>query len=211
MAEQQRDEADARARSGLADDVPLRQDDDVLDTWFSSALWPFSTLGWPERNDALDRFYPTSVLVTGFDIIFFWVARMIMMGMKFMDDVPFHEVYIHGLIRDQDGQKMSKSKGNVIDPLDLIDDVGVDGFRYYVLAETPYGSDGDFTYDGLVARYNADLANDLGNLFSRVLAMARKYFDGTVPDGGDTAEGPVATAAGAAGKTTGSKTLQPAS
>jgi valyl-tRNA synthetase len=117
------------------------QDPDVLDTWFSSALWPFSTLGWPEKSEALRKFYPTSVLVTGFDILFFWVARMMMMGLKFCGDVPFRHVYIHALVRDEEGQKMSKSRGNVIDPLAVIDRYGTDALRFTLAAFAAMGRD----------------------------------------------------------------------
>ena len=121
--------------------VPLERDGDVLDTWFSSALWPFSTLGWPEPSEELKRYYPTDVLVTGFDIIFFWVARMMMMGCKFMDDVPFRTVYIHALVRDERGQKMSKSKGNIVDPLEVIDRYGCDALRFTLAALAAQGRD----------------------------------------------------------------------
>lgn len=121
--------------------MPIWRDPDVLDTWFSSALWPFSTLGWPDKTKELERYYPTQVLVTGFDIIFFWVARMMMMGLHFKKEVPFHTVYIHALVRDERGAKMSKSKGNVIDPLHLIDDYGADALRFTLAAMAAQGRD----------------------------------------------------------------------
>jgi valyl-tRNA synthetase len=134
-------EAEAAAAAHYGKAVPLNRDPDVLDTWFSSALWPFSTLGWPEQTPALARYYPTEVLVTGFDIIFFWVARMMMMGLHFMKDVPFREIYIHALVRDEKGQKMSKSKGNIIDPLNLIDKYGCDALRFTLSALAAPGRD----------------------------------------------------------------------
>ena len=129
------------ARCSKCDGEELVQETDVLDTWFSSALWPFSTMGWPDKTPLLDTFYPTSVLVTGFDILFFWVARMMMMGIHFMDDIPFKDVYVHALVRDKHGDKMSKSKGNVIDPLTVMDEFGTDAFRYTLAAFAAQGRD----------------------------------------------------------------------
>ncbi|MGE0668080.1 MAG: valine--tRNA ligase [Sphingomonadales bacterium] len=134
-------EASEQARAHYGRDQELKRDEDVLDTWFSSQLWPFSTLGWPEQTPELKRHYKTDVLVTGFDIIFFWVARMMMSGIYFMQDVPFHTVYIHALVRDEKGQKMSKSKGNVIDPLQLIDEYGADALRFTLTAMAAQGRD----------------------------------------------------------------------
>ncbi|WP_407051370.1 valine--tRNA ligase [Methyloraptor flagellatus] len=140
-------DAAAKAKAHYGADVELKRDEDVLDTWFSSALWPFSTLGWPDATPEVARYYPTSVLVTGFDIIFFWVARMMMMGMEFMKDAdgkpvePFKDVYIHALVRDEKGAKMSKSKGNVIDPLNLVDEYGADALRFTLAAMAAQGRD----------------------------------------------------------------------
>jgi valyl-tRNA synthetase len=128
------EEAKAKAREHFGSDEPLTQDEDVLDTWFSSALWPFSTLGWPEQTRDLERFYPTHTLITGFDIIFFWVARMMMQGIHFMGEVPFRRVFINALVRDAAGAKMSKSKGNVMDPLELVDEFGADALRFTLTA-----------------------------------------------------------------------------
>ncbi len=139
------EEAKHQARTHYGKDVELIQDEDVLDTWFSSALWPFSTLGWPEKTPELQRYYPTATLVTGLDIIFFWVARMMMMGLKFMGEVPFHTVYLHALVRDAEGKKMSKSKGNIIDPLEMMEQYGTDALRFTMAALAAPGRDVKFS------------------------------------------------------------------
>ena len=138
-----------------------------MDTWFSSGLWPFSTLGWPHKTDDLQSFYPTSTLVTGFDILFFWVARMTMMGLKFMGDVPFRDVYIHALVRDEEGQKMSKSKGNVIDPLDVMQEYGTDAFRFTLTAMAAMGRDIKLAEDRIAGYQN--FVNKLWNAARFVL------------------------------------------
>jgi valyl-tRNA synthetase len=152
----------------------LQQETDVLDTWFSSALWPFSTMGWPEETATLEKFYPTSCLVTGFDILFFWVARMMMMGLKFRGEVPFRDVYIHALVRDASGQKMSKSKGNVIDPLTVIDEYGTDAFRFTLAAFAAQGRDIKLSVERIAGYRN--FVNKLWNA-SRFALMNLADFD----------------------------------
>ena len=144
-------ESEVRAKYKLSDDLKLSQDKDVLDTWFSSALWPFSTLGWPEESMDLEKYYPTSLLVTGFDIIFFWVARMIMMGLNFNDDVPFKDILIHGLVRDSKGRKMSKSLKNTIDPLELSEKHGADALRFSLIEKAAPGQDVPFDEEWTIA------------------------------------------------------------
>jgi valyl-tRNA synthetase len=166
-----REDATACSRCGSRD---LQQETDVLDTWFSSALWPFSTMGWPEKTATLEKFYPTSCLVTGFDILFFWVARMMMMGLKFMGEVPFREVYIHALVRDASGQKMSKSRGNVIDPLTVIDEYGTDAFRFTLAAFAAQGRDIKLSVERIAGYRN--FVNKLWNA-SRFALMNLSDFD----------------------------------
>ncbi|MDA1330250.1 MAG: valine--tRNA ligase [Chloroflexi bacterium] len=163
------EEAQAQAREALGEDVALEQDPDVLDTWFSSGLWPFSTLGWPEESADLKYFYPTSTLETGYDILFFWVARMIMMGIEFTGEAPFDTVYLHGIIRDEQGRKMSKTIGNVVDPLVLMDEFGTDALRFTLLVGSTPGQDVSLSLDKVEA--NRNFANKLWNAGRFVIGM----------------------------------------
>ncbi|MCC6712909.1 MAG: valine--tRNA ligase, partial [Candidatus Dadabacteria bacterium] len=177
------DEAREAARKHYGEEPVLERDPDVLDTWFSSGLWPFSTLGWPDDTPELGRYYPTSVLVTGFDIIFFWVARMIMQGIHFMGDVPFRDVYIHGLIRDEKGQKMSKTRGNVIDPLGVVEENGADALRFSLTALATQGRDIKLSMPVIQGYRN--FINKIWNA-SRFLIMNLEDYDASakLPDGG---------------------------
>ena len=164
-------EADVRKKYKLSDDVKLMQDEDVLDTWFSSALWPFSTLGWPEATDDLKNYYPTSLLVTGFDIIFFWVARMIMMGLYTMENIPFKDILIHGLVRDSKGRKMSKSLGNTMDPLELSEKHGADALRFSLIEKANPGQDVPFDEEWTVS------AKKFGNKVWNAAKFVHLYTD----------------------------------
>ncbi|MCX7852098.1 MAG: class I tRNA ligase family protein, partial [Caldilineales bacterium] len=165
-------EAEAQALEHYGHAVPLEQDPDVLDTWFSSGLWPFSTLGWPDDTPDLRRFYPTDVMETGYDILFFWVARMIMMGLLFTNDIPFHTVYLHGLVRDEHGRKMSKTFNNVIDPIEVMDEYGADALRFTLLTGSTPGNDLNLSLDRI--RANRNFANKIWN--------AARFVLGNLPD-----------------------------
>ena len=164
-------EKDVRLKNNLSEEIVLVQDEDVLDTWFSSALWPFSTLGWPEETSELKKFYPTSLLVTGFDIIFFWVARMIMMGLHVQNEVPFKDILIHGLVRDSKGRKMSKSLGNTIDPLELSENHGADALRFSLIEKASPGQDVPFDEEWTVA------AKKFGNKVWNAAKFVHLYTD----------------------------------
>ncbi|MEC7892294.1 MAG: class I tRNA ligase family protein, partial [Actinomycetota bacterium] len=165
-------EQEIREKNNLSKETKLRQDEDVLDTWFSSALWPFSTLGWPEDSEDLSNYYPTSLLVVGFDIIFFWVARMIMMGINFQKDIPFKDILVHGLVRDSKGRKMSKSLGNTIDPLELSDKHGADALRFSLVEKASPGQDVPFDEEWTIA------AKKFGNKIWNASKFVHIYTDG---------------------------------
>jgi len=170
-----RDDAEAREKAtalGHPPDTPLRREDDVLDTWFSSGLWPFATLGWPRENTDLDRFYPSTCLETGYDILFFWVARMAMMGLELTGKSPFSVVYLHGLVRAADGSKMSKTKGNVLDPLDTVAQYGADSLRYSLVTGVTPGQDIPLNMEKIEA--NRNFANKLWNCCKFVTDSALK-------------------------------------
>ena len=168
-------EVDVREKYGLKDDIKLTQDEDVLDTWFSSALWPFSTLGWPEETEDLKSYYPTTLLVTGFDIIFFWVARMIMMGLYTMESIPFKDILIHGLVRDSQGRKMSKSLGNTMDPLELSEKHGADALRFSLIEKANPGQDVPFDEEWTVS------AKKFGNKIWNAAKFVHLYTDESTP------------------------------
>ena len=168
-------EVNVREKYGLKDDVQLTQDEDVLDTWFSSALWPFSTLGWPEETEDLKSYYPTTLLVTGFDIIFFWVARMIMMGLYTMENIPFKDILIHGLVRDSQGRKMSKSLGNTMDPLELSEKHGADALRFSLIEKANPGQDVPFDEEWTVS------AKKFGNKIWNAAKFVHLYTDESTP------------------------------
>jgi valyl-tRNA synthetase len=171
------EEAQQKAHAHYGKEVQLQQDPDVLDTWFSSGLWPFSTLGWPQQTQDLATFYPTTVMETGYDILFFWVARMIMMGLKFRGEVPFRTVYLHGLVRDEQGRKMSKSLGNALDPLDLVKEYGTDALRFTLLTGGTPGNDVKLAESRVEA--NRNFANKIWNA-ARFVIM--KLQDGGTPE-----------------------------
>jgi len=168
-------EVNVREKYGLKDDVQLTQDEDVLDTWFSSALWPFSTLGWPDDTEDLKSYYPTTLLVTGFDIIFFWVARMIMMGLYTMENIPFKDILIHGLVRDSQGRKMSKSLGNTMDPLELSEKHGADALRFSLIEKANPGQDVPFDEEWTVS------AKKFGNKIWNAAKFVHLYTDESTP------------------------------
>ncbi len=163
------DEALEKAKAHYGKTVDINQEEDVLDTWFSSGLWPFSTLGWPEKTPDLNYFYPTVMMETGYDILFFWVSKMIMLGIEFMGEIPFSEIYLHGLIRDEKGRKMSKSLGNVIDPLIVMDDLGTDALRFTLLVGSSPGNDMNLSIDKVTA--NRNFANKIWNATRLVLSL----------------------------------------